>query len=118
MCFWEGMAAVRLAKLYVPCKSKEEASSIATALIEKRLVACANIFPVSSVYRWKGKVESANEHVLLLTTRKSLVGKAREAITKLHSYGVPAILEIPVLSANATYAGWVAGETSAGKVRA
>ena len=118
MCFWEGMATVRLAKLYVTCKSKEEASSIATALIERRLAACANIFPISSLYRWKGKIESSDEHVLLLTTRKSLVGKARGAITKLHSYGVPAILEIPVLSANATYAGWVAGETSAGKVRA
>ncbi len=118
MCFWEGMATVRLSKLYVPCKSKGEASSIAAALLRMRLVACASIFPVSSVYRWKGKVESADEHVLLLTTRKSLVGKARGAITKLHSYGVPAILEIPVLSANVPYVEWVAGETSGRKVRA
>lgn len=111
------MAAERLSKLYVPCRSKDEASSIATALIERRLAACANIFPVSSFYRWNGKVESSDEHVLLLTTSKPLAGKAREAVAKLHSYEVPAILEIPVLSANVPYAEWVESETSGRKVR-
>lgn len=101
-----------LAKLYVPCADADEASSLAGSLLKKRLVACATSFPAHSQYWWKGAIESAGEHVLLLTTRKELVPKVREEIEAKHSYDVPCILELGVRSANAPYAQWVADETS------
>ena len=100
-----------LAKLYVPCASAEEASSLAGFLLKKRLVACTTSFPVQSQYWWKGAIQAAEEHILLLTTRKELVQEVRKAIEKKHSYDVPCILELDVLSANASYAQWVVDET-------
>lgn len=100
-----------LAKLYVPCADADEAGSLASFLLEKRLVACATSFPAQSRYWWKGAVRTAGEHVLLLTTRKVLVSKVRKAIEAKHSYDVPCILELEVGSANEPYAQWVAEET-------
>ncbi len=102
----------KLAKLYVPCADAGEASSLASFLLEKRLVACTSSFPVRSRYRWKGAITSAEEHILLLTTRKELVLEVRKAIEAKHSYKVPCILELDISSVNAPYAEWVASETS------
>ncbi len=101
-----------LAKLYVPCADADEASSLAGFLLKKRLVACATSFPSQSRYWWKGAIQTAEEHILLLTTRKELVQEVRKAIEENHSYEMPCILELDVISANAPYAQWVADETS------
>ncbi len=52
--------------IYVVCANKTEARKIAEACVEKKLAACANMFPIQSVHRWGGKIEKSSEHVILL----------------------------------------------------
>ena len=77
---------------FVTCKDSEEARKIASSLVGKKLVACANIIPsIESIYRWKGKVEESNETLLILKTRESLQEKVVKEIENMHSYELPAI---------------------------
>ncbi|MFQ6010476.1 MAG: divalent-cation tolerance protein CutA [Candidatus Aenigmatarchaeota archaeon] len=95
--------------LYVTCSSKAESKKIARHLLRKRLVACANIFPIESVYWWKGKIGSAKENVLVLKTSKKNAARAGKEIRKIHSYTVPCIIKFNV-SANRDYEKWLKGE--------
>jgi periplasmic divalent cation tolerance protein len=93
----------------VTCKSKSEARRIVTALVTKRLAACGNICeaPVSSIYRWKGKIERAKEVLVILkSTRKAFTALERE-VTRLHSYDVPEIIALPVILGSKKYLAWV-----------
>lgn len=99
-----------LVMVYITCKDKKEAKKISTALIEKRLVACTNIFPIESLYRWKGKIVNNKETVVLAkSTEKNCAEIARE-VKRLHSYDVPCIENIST-KANTDYEKWVIGVT-------
>jgi periplasmic divalent cation tolerance protein len=94
----------------VTCGSAKEARRIADSLVEHGLAACVNIVevPVKSVYRWKGKVESAREVLLLVkSARKQFAGLER-AIKKLHSYDVPEIIALPIAEGSREYLAWIA----------
>jgi len=96
---------------FVSCAGTKEAEKIAQSLIEKRLVACANIIPgVSSVYRWNGNVKKAREALLLLKTKKSLRKKVEGEIKKMHSYALPAI-EFIMAGTTPEAEKWIFGET-------
>jgi len=82
--------------IYMTCGSKEEADTIAKTLLEHRLIACANIFPVSSVYIWKGTMEESQEYSAFMKTEKGKVTSVIEEVKRLHSYEVPDIVEIPL----------------------
>ncbi len=93
----------------VTCKSKSEARKIVTALVTKKLAACGNILgtSVSSIYRWKGKVERAKEVLVILkSTRKAFTALERE-VTRLHSYDVPEIIALPVILGSQKYLAWL-----------
>ena len=92
--------------VYVTTSSKEEAKKIALHLLENKLIACANIFPMSSVYRWEGKVKEDAEFVLLLKTVEDKYDEIVKEVSKLHSYSVPCILKIDVKS-NDVYEQWL-----------
>lgn len=89
-------------KLYLSCKNREEAQKIARALVEEKLVACANfsLNDIHSVYTWKGEVREGDEVLLLASTHKSLNEKIIARVKELHSYEMPAIyfLEIEEVS--------------------
>lgn len=91
---------------YVPCKNKKEANTMAKSCIENNLAACANIFPIQSIYPWKNKIESAKEHVLILKTLPSLSKKLSQNITKVHSYSTPCIA-ITEFKVNKVYYQWL-----------
>lgn len=93
--------------IYITCGSEEEAETISTTLVEKKLIACANYFPIKSVYRWKSGIEKENEHLLLCKTQQKLFKKITDAVLKLHSYDVPAITMIPVAKGHDAYLDWV-----------
>lgn len=100
----------------VTCKSKSEARSIVTSLVERRLAACGNILEwrMTSIYRWNGKVERANEHLVILkSTRKAFPALERE-VTRLHSYDVPEIIAVPVILGSENYLSWI-GESVGAK---
>lgn len=92
--------------VYVTCGSKEEAKKIADFAVKNKLAACANYFPINSVYKWKGKIENDKEFVLLLKTVDKNFGKLKSEIRKMHSYEIPCIMKIDA-DANKEYADWV-----------
>jgi len=89
--------------------SKEEALRIATALIEAQLAACVNIVgPIESIYRWQGKVESAQEFLLLIKTTASRAAAVAARIRELHSYDLPEAIEVSIDGGSADYLRWIA----------
>src|SRR5258707_7307388 len=89
--------------------SKDEARKIAHALVERLLAACVNIVPqVSSIYRWEGKVEEAEEWLLIIKTTRSAFERLRDAIKELHSYDVPECIAVSIESGNREYLNWLA----------
>jgi len=93
----------------VTCSSAKEARKIARAVVEQRLAACANLVtsPVHSVYRWKGKVESAKEFLLIIKTTQSRFVELKDAVKRLHSYDVPEIIALPIARGSAAYLTWI-----------
>lgn len=96
--------------VFVTSGSAKEARRIAKAVVEQRLAACANILevPVRSVYRWKGKVESARELLLVIKTSRKQFGMLERAIKKIHSYDVPEIIALPIEMGSREYLAWIA----------
>jgi periplasmic divalent cation tolerance protein len=93
----------------VTCSSAVEARRIARAVVEARLAACVNILPgaVTSIYRWKGKVESAKERLLLIKTSRKKMAQLRAAVERLHSYDVPEFLALPIAVGSPMYLDWM-----------
>jgi periplasmic divalent cation tolerance protein len=93
----------------VTCGSAREARRIARALVERRLAACANILaaPVQSIYRWKGKVESASEFLLLIKTSRRKFAALEKAVRALHHYDVPEIIALPIAAGSRDYLAWI-----------
>ncbi|MBU0629022.1 MAG: divalent-cation tolerance protein CutA [Nanoarchaeota archaeon] len=97
--------------IYITAKDKAEAKKISKHLLEKKLVACINIFPIESMYWWKGKIEEGNEVVIIAKTKEENYNKVKEEVKKIHSYSVPCILKIKA-DANEEYQKWIEKETS------
>jgi periplasmic divalent cation tolerance protein len=94
----------------VTCASHAEARKISRAVVEKHLAACVNIHtaPVESIYRWKGKVETAREHLLVIkTTTRRLKALEREVL-RLHSYETPEFIALPIAEGSIAYLKWLA----------
>lgn len=91
---------------YIICKDAVEAENISLRLLKKRLIACANIFPIRSMYRWKGKIMSEAENVIIAKTNEENFNKAVNEVKKIHSYEIPCILKIDS-SENKEFGKWV-----------
>lgn len=93
----------------VTCGSAKEARKIGRALVDAKLAACANVLeaPVHSIYRWKNKVESAREFLILLKTSRKCFAAVERAIRRLHSYDVPEIIALPIAKASRDYLKWI-----------
>jgi periplasmic divalent cation tolerance protein len=96
--------------VYVTNPNRREARKIAMHLLKKRLVACANIFPIESSYWWKEKIENTKEVALIVKTRRENFNKIKNEIKKIHSYSIPCIVRFDV-EANKEYENWLKGET-------
>ncbi|MCT8998164.1 divalent-cation tolerance protein CutA [Chelativorans intermedius] len=98
--------------IWINCPDRQTAKKIAAACIEARLAACANILaPVSSLYRWQGKVESAEEVPLLLKTRAAHFDAVCETVRPLHPYDTPSIVATALDDIDQRYADWLRKET-------
>jgi len=93
----------------VTCATLPEARKISRALLQKHLAACVNIqlAPVESIYRWKGKIETAREHVLLIKTTAHRLKSLEREVLRLHSYDTPEFLVLPISSGSAAYMMWL-----------
>ena len=95
--------------VYITCKNKKEAEIISMHLLKKRMIACANISPIKSMFWWKGKIESQKEILIMAKTLEYKFERIKEEVSKLHSYTVPCILKIDAES-NEKYNEWVRRE--------
>lgn len=99
--------------VYVTAPSPEEAERLARLAVEKRLAACANILPgMRSLYWWQGKLEQADETVLILKTTEALVPALTSALTAAHSYDCPCVVALPISQGNPDFLRWIADETA------
>ena len=97
--------------VYVPCPDSEAARAIAAELLERHLIACANIgAPMLSLYRWDGAVQEDSEVPLLLKTDPACRNDLEAALLELHPYELPAIL-YSLDDANSGFVEWVRVET-------
>ncbi len=92
-----------------PSKSAE----IARSLLDRHLVACVNMTPVRSWYRWEGEFCDDEEHLLIMKTRKENTQTVIRELRALHPYEVPEIIAVPVTAGYLPYLAWVTGETLA-----
>jgi periplasmic divalent cation tolerance protein len=101
----------------VTCASPEQARKIARALVVARLAACGNVFeaPVRSIYRWKGKIESAKEFLLVLKTSRKHFAAVERAVRRLHSYEVPEIIAVPITGGARDYLKWISESVASAK---
>lgn len=95
-----------MALIYITCASEEEAVKISRRLLDKRFIACANIHPIRSLYRWQGKMQDEKEFVVMAKTKHGIFNKIKQEVRKIHSYDVPCILKIDA-EANEEYSKWV-----------
>lgn len=93
--------------------SRDGADSIAARLVESELAACVQIVgPVTSVYRWKGAVETAGEFLLIIKTRAALYPELERTLKNLHPYETPEIIAVPVTAGLPAYLSWLADSTT------
>lgn len=93
--------------------SRAEAEALATALVERRLAACAQVVgPIASIFWWEGKVQSQEEFLLLCKVPEARLGSVTAAIEELHSYDLPEVLAFKVADGSRSYLDWVAKEAT------
>ena len=96
--------------IYCTYPTIEEAKNISNILLDKHLVACANFFPIESMYHWKGEKEVAKEIVVLYKTQKKHRNSIQKEILNHHSYEIPCIIKFDI-EANPAYEQRVTKET-------
>lgn len=98
--------------VYMTAKDRNEAVTLAKALLELRLVACVNILgDIDSLYWWDGAIQQDPEVALIAKTRADLVSELIEVVQRLHSYDVPCVVALPIHAGNPDYLAWLAKET-------
>ena len=95
--------------VYITCKDAREAEKIAMHLLRKRLIACANIFPVRSMYWWNFRIAKENEVVLLAKSNEKKFNRVVSESKKIHTYKIPCIMKINA-KANKEYEKWANSE--------
>jgi periplasmic divalent cation tolerance protein len=107
------MGAMSVFRIESTIGSAEEAQALAAALIERRLAACVQVVgPIRSTYRWQGRVQEDEEHLLLCKVPEDRVEEAIAAIEELHAYDVPEVLAFRVESGSPAYLDWVEREAT------
>lgn len=107
------MNSTEYAVVLITAATKTEAEQIGDSLLQARKVACVNIIQgISSAYWWQGKLERADEHVLVVKTKSSQVDAIVSLVKQNHSYSVPEIIALPIIGGNPDYLKWIDDEVS------
>lgn len=94
--------------VFITASSSDEAHTLAATLVEERLAACVSIIEnVRSTYTWQGRLEEADEYLLMCKTHSGLFDSLEKRVRSLHSYQVPEILQVPVTGGSAAYLQWM-----------
>ena len=95
--------------VYITCKDMNEARRVSKHLLDKKLIACSNLFPIRSMYKWKNKFCDEKEIAIVAKSVKSKFAKIKTEVKKVHSYDVPCI-EMITSKANSPFEDWVKKE--------
>lgn len=94
--------------IFITASNKKEAKRLAQALIRNKLAACVNIIDaVTSLFWWQGKIDKANEVMLVAKSKKEKLAKIIACVKSLHSYQVPEIIALPIIGGNSAYLKWI-----------
>jgi periplasmic divalent cation tolerance protein len=94
--------------VFVTTADKSEAEKISQSLLKEKLIACANIInPVTSFFCWTGKIDKAEECLVIMKSRMDLFAELSERVKALHSYDVPEILALPIVEGSKAYLDWM-----------
>jgi periplasmic divalent cation tolerance protein len=97
--------------IFVTTSSEPEAHKIAELLLSRRKAACVNIVPrIASSFWWQGKLDSAQESLLIIKTKASLLPEIVALVKTEHSYEVPEIIALPIIGGNVDYLRWIDDE--------
>ncbi len=97
--------------LFITTANAEEAQRIASTLLNQKKAACVNIVPkVSSLFWWQDKLDSAQESLLIVKTKTSLLNEIVTLVREIHSYDVPEIIALPIVGGNQDYLNWIGKE--------
>lgn len=96
--------------VYITFGSEEDALRISQQLVEERVAACANIFPIKSIYEWNAVLQNDDEWVAILKTTNELWPALKSRVEEIHPYEVPCIMKIEV-EANEKYEAWIHAQT-------
>ena len=97
--------------IYITNPDKKTALKIARHLLEKRLIACGNIYKSDSLYHWRGEIVKEGEYILIAKTIAKNYEKVKKEVEKIHPYKIPCIVRITA-SANKKYLKWLKGKTN------
>lgn len=92
------------------CATDDQAKEIATSLINNRLAACVQSNPISSTYRWEGKIEHDTEVRLMIKTTAANFEMVKNFIQERHSYDNPQIISVPIIDGSENYLNWLRAE--------
>lgn len=93
--------------------NRSDAERVAKILAGKKLSACVQISgPVTSIYRWKGKIEKSKEWLCVIKTRSTLYKSMEKAIKSVHPYELPEIIAVPIIEGSKEYLDWIRKEVS------
>jgi len=96
--------------VYITHPDMTTARRIASHLLEKRIIVCANFIPITSIYWWEGKIEDTCEVVSIVKTRKENWPRLKAEVEKTHPYKVPCIMKLTA-EANKKFEDWIRSET-------
>ena len=96
--------------IYITFGSEEDAQRISKQLVEERLAACANIFPIKSIYEWNATLQDDQEWVAIVKTTHERWPTLKSRVEEIHPYEVPCIMKIEV-EANEKYEAWIHAQT-------
>lgn len=93
--------------IYITTKDEAEAKRIGKALVVERLVACVNIHPIQSIFRWEGRISEETEAAMFAKTKAELVSEVIRRVKELHSYEVPCIIALSIAEGNPDFLNWI-----------
>lgn len=102
------MAENNFVVIFITCANRKEAAEVARVLVKNKLAACVNIADkVESVFRWQGKIDKAKETLLFIKSRRSKLPRIIRQVRSIHSYEVPEIIALPIISGYKPYLSWL-----------
>jgi periplasmic divalent cation tolerance protein len=97
--------------VFITARDTEESQKIASVLLKRRQAACINIVPeVTSHFWWQDKLDSAQESLLVVKTKDTLLPDIIKSVKKIHSYSVPEIIALPIVGGSQEYLDWIDSE--------